>query len=221
MPDPESHPPSFSPADLIPKDRVPRIDGIIAALFGASEIDGPQLVHSPIPEWALSLGRRIRKAILAETVVTNESQANGRLLGIFLRISKENSAVSEQFGPAVSKLKEMLPGMLAEALALPNKECAEFFRSFGKVLDGTLDEQLVGIGGSRRFVIYMVLLSLWQEIDRFQRSTDLHAFLAGKVPIGVLGDLEPFQRLCRELGLFRGRRGRPQKNRKSGVSSPT
>jgi hypothetical protein len=62
-----------------------------------------------------------------------------------------------------------------------------------------------------RFKLDLLLTALGEHVEEFQTTTELYNFLLGddNPPPPWLGDLEDFQRYCRELGIRLGPRGRP------------
>jgi hypothetical protein len=69
-------------------------------------------------------------------------------------------------------------------------------------LKEAFDESGVRIG-TPRFSLQLVLLCIWPKVEELESTTALHAYLASKSGRGFVGELETFQRRCREWGIYK------------------
>lgn len=196
---------------------------LLAAIHGAKGRFGITFSETEPPKWANLLAVRALDQIFpgfGKMLKTGDPFDEGKFFGTVFRLlnsfDEVNDSCEEEHRRRkgfAAALLPMMPALFAQICVADSPDKFAFLHGFGV---GCSKDPLAKIRGSKtldigspRLVFYVVLLLLWPKVEEFRNSAELYKWL-GNTKLSGLGDLDTFQRLCREIGLYKGRAGRPR-----------
>lgn len=200
--------------ETIPNEIKPLIAALTHGIEGCTE-----LLRSPVvPDWVAKLGAKVRSEMFPCAASWNDSGDDfhtlGKGLGLIhatmLSLGKLNAATEPsefEFFAASSRLEQVAPHFAGMAASLSPEHAAAFIRGYG---EGIVEDPIRSIYSegelqfrTQRFLLRFILLCIWPRVETMKSTTELFHFLVPHLGENALGDLETFQRRCREMGLFR------------------
>jgi hypothetical protein len=196
---------------------------LLAALHGSAGRFGIKFSDSEPPEWVKRLAVRALDQVFpgfGKMLKTDDPFDNGQFFGTVFRLLSSFGESSESSEEEIrtrkgfaAALLPLMPALVAQVCAADSPDKFAFLHGFGV---GCSKDPLAKFKGAKtldfgspRLVFYFVLLLLWPKVEEFKNSAELYNRL-GKTQLSGLGDLDTFQRLCRQIGLYKGRAGRPR-----------
>jgi hypothetical protein len=175
------------------------------------------------PEWVKNLAKKVHDAFTLAKFSTGKSDIwrQGASCGAGIAALSEMRKHPDWYSNSLSpEQSEEFTTLIRELLQLENsarlkeeRELADFFAGFAEGLNNSLEPNGLPVGVCyNRFKLDLLLLALGEHVEECQTTTELYNFILGddKIPPPWLGDLDSFQRYCRELGIRLGPRGRPE-----------
>ncbi len=187
----------------------------------------PELIQhwkDPRPEWVRKLAKKFTASFTLVNYAKEKSDGwkHGSAFGVLtslLSIMRERperfskSVPGNLIRPVITTFDAVIGQEVGKRMKGPREDAGNFFSGLAHGMQNPIQASGFPSTGSHRAFLDFALLLLWEEVEKCRTREELYYKLLGddKKPNQWLGDLETFKRYCGELGILRGKRGRPKK----------